>query len=83
MVCNSSARHRTRRSWGLVPSAPTDSTGCHRGRRQLVTVLAVLTRGAALFIVSPIRSPQFMFGTFLLAILPGLGRIRHHFGYGR
>lgn len=42
-------------------------------RRRLMTVLAVLTGGAALFIVNPISSPRYMFGTFLLAILAGVG----------
>lgn len=42
-------------------------------RRQLITLLAVLTGGAALFIVNPISSARYTFGTFLLAILAGLG----------
>ena len=42
-------------------------------RRQLITVLAVLTGGGALFVVNPISSPRYMFGTFLLSVLAGLG----------
>lgn len=43
------------------------------GSRVKFTVLAVCTANAALFTVNPIGSARYMFGTFVLAMLAGLG----------